>query len=62
MSETKKQATLDLSKGVAASALTDGGMILGRVGDQDVVLARRATRCSPSARTVRTTAARSWRG
>ncbi len=43
MSETKKQATLDLSKGVAASALTDGGMILGRVGDQDVVLARSGT-------------------
>jgi NADPH-dependent 2,4-dienoyl-CoA reductase/sulfur reductase-like enzyme/nitrite reductase/ring-hydroxylating ferredoxin subunit len=40
MSEQKKEATLDLTKGVAASALTDGGMILGRVGDADVVLAR----------------------
>ena len=40
MSKTKEQATLDLSKGVAASALTDGGMILGRVGDDEVVLAR----------------------
>ncbi len=40
MSETKEPATLDLSKGVAASALTDTGMILGRVGDEDVVLAR----------------------
>ncbi len=40
MSETKKQATLDLTKGVAASALTDGGMILGHVGDDEVVLAR----------------------
>ena len=43
MSETKEQATLDLSKGVAASALTDGGMILGRVGDEEVVLARSGT-------------------
>ena len=40
MSEAKEQATVDLSKGVAASALTDGGMILGRVGDEEVVLAR----------------------
>ena len=44
MSETKEHATLDLSKGVAASALTDGGMILGRVGDEEVVLARSGTR------------------
>ena len=43
MSETKERATLDLSKGVAASALSDGGMILGRVGDEDVVLARSGT-------------------
>ncbi len=40
MSETNEHATLDLSKGIAASALTDGGMILGRVGDEEVVLAR----------------------
>ena len=40
MSETKQRATIDLSKGVSASALADGGMILGRVGDEDVVLAR----------------------
>jgi apoptosis-inducing factor 3 len=40
MGGTKKQANLDLSKGVAASSLTDGGMILGRVGDEEVVLAR----------------------
>jgi NADPH-dependent 2,4-dienoyl-CoA reductase/sulfur reductase-like enzyme/nitrite reductase/ring-hydroxylating ferredoxin subunit len=43
MSETKEQATLDLSKGVAASALADKGMILGRVGDDDVVLVRSGT-------------------
>jgi NADPH-dependent 2,4-dienoyl-CoA reductase/sulfur reductase-like enzyme/nitrite reductase/ring-hydroxylating ferredoxin subunit len=43
MSETKERATLDLSKGVAASEVKDGGMILGRVGDDDVVLARSGT-------------------
>ena len=43
MSETKEQATLDLTKGVAASALTDEGMILGRVGDEDVVLVQSGT-------------------
>ena len=43
MSEEKDQATVDLSKGVAASTLTDGGMILGRVGDEEVVLARSGT-------------------
>ena len=43
MSEKNEQATVDLSKGVAASTLTDGGMILGRVGDQEVVLARSGT-------------------
>jgi NADPH-dependent 2,4-dienoyl-CoA reductase/sulfur reductase-like enzyme/nitrite reductase/ring-hydroxylating ferredoxin subunit len=40
MGETKKQATLDLSKGIDGSTLAEGGMILGRVGDADVVLAR----------------------
>ena len=40
MSGTQKPASVDLSKGVAASDLADGGMILGRVGDEDVVLAR----------------------
>ena len=40
MSKRNEHATLDLSQGVAASALTDGGTILGRVGDQEVVLAR----------------------
>lgn len=36
MGETEEHATLDLSKGVPASALTDGAMILGRVGDEVV--------------------------
>ena len=40
MSETQERASLDLSKGVAVSALTEGGMILGHVGDEEVVLAR----------------------
>src|SRR5262245_51097730 len=40
MSETEQQTSLDLTKGVAASSLSDGGMVLGRVGDQQVVLAR----------------------
>ena len=40
MSGAKEQASLDLSKGVAASKLTDGGMVLGRVGEEEVVLAR----------------------
>jgi NADPH-dependent 2,4-dienoyl-CoA reductase/sulfur reductase-like enzyme/nitrite reductase/ring-hydroxylating ferredoxin subunit len=39
----KEQAKLDLSKGIAASTLRDGGMILGHVGDDDVVLARSGT-------------------
>ena len=43
MSKTKEQPSLDLSKGVDASALTDGGMILGRVGDEQVVLAQAGT-------------------
>ena len=40
MSETKQQASIDLTKGIAASTLADGSMILGRVGDEEVVLAR----------------------
>ena len=40
MGGTKEQASLDLTKGVDAAALTDGSMILGRVGEDDVVLAR----------------------
>ena len=45
MSEKEKTEPpkLDLSKGIAASTLADGGMILGRVGDDDVVLARSGT-------------------
>jgi apoptosis-inducing factor 3 len=43
VSETQEKATLDLSQGVAASALTDGGMIVGRVDDEEVVVARSGT-------------------
>src|SRR5678815_4973603 len=40
MSEQKKQPTIDLSKGVSAAGLEDLGMILGHVGDKDVVVVR----------------------
>src|SRR5499427_2849411 len=41
MSETKEtSAATDLSAGVSASTLADGDIMLGRVGDKDVVLAR----------------------
>src|SRR5258707_7637426 len=43
MSETNETATPDLSQGVAASVLADGDMMLGRVGDDEVVLARSGT-------------------
>src|SRR5215475_7731227 len=34
----------DLTKGVAASSIPDGGMVLGRVGDDEVVLAHSGDR------------------
>jgi len=40
MSEKKAQATVDLAQGIDASTLADGQMLLGHVGDEDVVLAR----------------------
>jgi NADPH-dependent 2,4-dienoyl-CoA reductase/sulfur reductase-like enzyme/nitrite reductase/ring-hydroxylating ferredoxin subunit len=40
MSEPKKQPTTDLSKGVPAASLDDGAILLGHVGDKDVVLVR----------------------
>jgi NADPH-dependent 2,4-dienoyl-CoA reductase/sulfur reductase-like enzyme/nitrite reductase/ring-hydroxylating ferredoxin subunit len=40
MSEKKADATIDLTQGIDASTLADGQMVLGHVGDQDVVLAR----------------------
>src|SRR6185436_2243054 len=40
MGEQKKKPTIDLSKGVPAAGLEDGGIILGHVGDKDVVLVR----------------------
>ena len=40
MGEQKKKATVDLSKGVSAAGLEDGGTMLGHVGDKDVVLVR----------------------
>lgn len=43
MTEVYKTAGPDLSTGVDASALHDGEMLLGRVGDDEVVLARSGT-------------------
>jgi NADPH-dependent 2,4-dienoyl-CoA reductase/sulfur reductase-like enzyme/nitrite reductase/ring-hydroxylating ferredoxin subunit len=40
MSEDKTRPNLDLAKGIATSTLKDGGMIVGRVGEDDVMLAR----------------------
>ncbi|HTI37383.1 MAG TPA: FAD-dependent oxidoreductase [Vicinamibacterales bacterium] len=40
MSEQSPQATIDLTKGVRAADLADGAMIVGRVGDAEVLLAR----------------------
>ena len=40
MSEQSPKATTDLTVGVPAASLADGAMILGRVGDAEVVLAR----------------------
>ena len=40
MSEPKKRATADLSQGVSAAGLDEGGTMLGHVGDKDVLLVR----------------------
>jgi len=40
MSEETPRTTTDLTQGVPAASLVDGGMIAGRVGDADVLLAR----------------------
>jgi len=43
MTDTNETPRPDLSKGIAANTLTDGGMLLGRVADDDVVLVRSGT-------------------
>ena len=40
MGDSKTEARPDLSKGIAIAALSDHGILLGRVGDEDAVLAR----------------------
>lgn len=40
MGDSKTEARPDLSKGVAIAALSDHGILLGRIGDEDAVLAR----------------------
>jgi hypothetical protein len=59
MSDPKKKATADLSKGVSAAGLDDGGTMLGHVGDQDVVLVRSGSDLFAVGQTARTTAGRS---
>jgi NADPH-dependent 2,4-dienoyl-CoA reductase/sulfur reductase-like enzyme/nitrite reductase/ring-hydroxylating ferredoxin subunit len=44
MAETTAPAPPDLTRGVAAREIPDGGMLLGRVGDDEVVLARSGDR------------------
>jgi hypothetical protein len=57
--EQSKPKGPDLARGVPLGDVADGGMVGGHVGDDAVLLARRATNCSRSARRARTTAARS---
>jgi hypothetical protein len=40
MTESPQVEPRDLTAGVLASSLADGATLLGRVGDEDVVLAR----------------------
>ena len=49
----------DLTLGIGADSLSSGGTLLGRVGEDDVLLARAGDDSSPSARTARTITARS---
>jgi NADPH-dependent 2,4-dienoyl-CoA reductase/sulfur reductase-like enzyme/nitrite reductase/ring-hydroxylating ferredoxin subunit len=44
MAEKTRPAPPDLTKGVAAREIPEGGMLLGRVGDDEVVLARSGDR------------------
>src|SRR5215470_18937014 len=44
MAESTSPAPPDLTKGVAAREISEGGMLLGRVGDDEVVLARSGDR------------------
>ena len=44
MTDSSDAPRIDLTKGVAANSISPGGMISGRVGDDDVVLARSGDR------------------
>jgi hypothetical protein len=46
--DDKTLETPDLSKGVPSSSIAEGGMVVGRVGDEAVLIARGARRCMPS--------------
>ena len=54
MAETQDAAKSDLKRGVSLALLADGAMLVGRVDDEDVILARRgdelfavAASCTP---------------
>ena len=49
----------DFAQGIELGVLSDGGMLAGHVGDEEVVLVRKARRSLPWARTARTTTRRS---
>jgi hypothetical protein len=53
--EQTNSAGPDLAQGVPTDQFTDGGMLVGHVGDEAVLLAMTST---PSARSAPTTAAR----
>jgi 3-phenylpropionate/trans-cinnamate dioxygenase ferredoxin reductase subunit len=42
MSESNRPADVDLARGVSADSIAEGGILAGRVGDQDVLLVRNA--------------------
>lgn len=46
MSESRSDSTPDLARGIAATALPDGGTLVGHVGDAVVLLVRRGTKLS----------------
>ncbi len=46
MNESEPDATLDLAQGIATSRLPDGGMLVGHVGNESVLLVRRGAEFS----------------
>jgi len=54
MADVEGASKPDLKSGVSLDGLADGGMLVGRVDDEDVILARRGTNSSQSVRIART--------